>query len=49
MQSFERSLFFQDIYEKIPIAEKITFLVTALRSADNALEVGLSVELMAAA
>ena len=35
------SLLFQGIYEKLPVADKITFLVTALRSADNAIEVRL--------
>lgn len=31
--------FFQEIYDKLPIAQKITFLVTAMRNSDNAIEV----------
>jgi hypothetical protein len=30
---------FQEVYDKIDISQKVTYLVTALRSADNAIEV----------
>ncbi|XP_052214366.1 importin-5-like isoform X7 [Dreissena polymorpha] len=29
----------EEVYEKLPIAQKVTFLVTSLRSADNAIEI----------